>query len=400
MILRGRKVLLGVTGGIAAYKSVLLLRLLQESGAEVRVALTTCGEKMVGRATFEALSGHPVLQEVFTGDASVAHIEAAQWADLIVVAPCTANTLARLANGMSDDMLALIYLAAKCPKLVVPSMNPGMYSNPATVRNAVQLRADGAIVMEPARGVAACGDEGVGRMPEPQDLLEACERLLLPLATRGKVVIAAGRTEEPLDPVRFLTNRSSGRTAMALARAYRTAGWQVVVVAGPMETRLPSWVERIRVRTAREMRESVGSLFPSCDILVMTAAVADFTPAHPSEQKIKGSRKMLTLELEANPDILREMSANAAAGQVVVGFALETEQALEHGRHKLEQKGCHLLVVNTPVRADSGFGKPNVECALLGREGVIAPFALRDKMDLAKLVVESSARLAAGHRAH
>lgn len=394
MLLKNRHVLVGVTGGIAAYKAVHFIRLLRKEGAEVRVVLTEAGEKMVGRATFEAISGYPVLQHAFEmSEGAISHIEAARWADLFVVYPCSANTAAKLAHGLADEMLSLISLATRAPRLLFPSMNEAMWDHPAFQRNLSLLQQDGVKIITPTEGEMACGETGRGRLPEPEEALDWAIDTLAPSPARGKVVIALGRTEEQIDPVRILTNRSSGQTGVALANAYRLDGWEVTLVAGPTDHPLPSWAEIKPVSSAQEMAEAVKAEFERADLLVMVAAVADFRPATKSKEKIKSSREMRSIELLPNPDILAECSRSRKRGQAVIGFALESENVIANAREKLQSKGCDLLVVNNPSTPGGGFGSDRVEWGIIDPSGLLIDLALRPKSELASAVVEESNRL-------
>ncbi|MEJ2854483.1 MULTISPECIES: bifunctional phosphopantothenoylcysteine decarboxylase/phosphopantothenate--cysteine ligase CoaBC [unclassified Saccharothrix] len=352
------RVVLGVGGGIAAYKACEVLRRLTESGHSVRVVPTDGALKFVGAATFEALSGQPVHADVFSDVPSVQHVKLGQEADLVVVAPATANLLAKAAAGLADDLLTNTLLTARCPVLLVPAMHTEMWEHPATRANVALLRSRGVIVAEPASGRLTGKDTGKGRLPEPSEIVELARLLLerpdaLPRDLEGvHVAISAGGTREPLDPVRFLGNRSSGRQGYALARVAAQRGARVTLVAAhTADLATPAGVELERVGTAAELRDAMHFVAKDADVVVMAAAVADFRPVASAEHKIKKTdRDPDPVALTRNADILAELVAARRAGQVVVGFAAETgdgeSDVLEYGRAKLKRKGCDWLVVN------------------------------------------------------
>jgi len=352
------RVVLGVAGGIAAYKACEVLRRLTESGHDVRVVPTESALRFVGAATFEALSGQPVHTGVFADVPQVPHVRLGQQADLVVVAPATADLLARAAHGLADDLLTNTLLTARCPVLFVPAMHTEMWEHPATQANVATLRSRGAVVAEPASGRLTGTDSGKGRLPEPAEIVDLARLLLtnpgaLPRDLAGcRVVVSAGGTREPLDPVRFIGNRSSGRQGYALARVAAQRGASVTLVAANTAALAdPAGVDVVPVGTARELREAVHAAAKDADVVVMAAAVADFRPSNQAEHKIKKSDAGAPpVELVANPDVLAELVAGRRPGQVVVGFAAETGDAtgdvLAHARAKLARKGCDLLVVN------------------------------------------------------
>lgn len=374
------RVLLGVAGGIAAYKACELLRRLTETGHAVRVVPTASALRFVGAATFEALSGEPVHTGVFADVPAVPHVRLGQEADLVVVAPATADLLARAAHGRADDLLAAALLTARCPVLMAPAMHTEMWEHPATRANVALLRARGVVVLEPASGRLTGRDTGPGRLPDPAEIAELARLLLerpaaLPHDLAGRrVVVSAGGTREPLDPVRFLGNRSSGRQGYALARVAAQRGAAVTLVAAhTAELADPAACEVVRVGTARELRAAVLAAAAGADAVVMAAAVADFRPAAPATHKIKkGSAGPEPLALTTNPDVLLELTAARPAGQVVVGFAAETGDdagdVLHHGRAKLARKGADLLVVN-PVGDGRAFEVPDNSGWLLAAGG-------------------------------
>ncbi|MEW2578164.1 bifunctional phosphopantothenoylcysteine decarboxylase/phosphopantothenate--cysteine ligase CoaBC [Streptomyces syringium] len=372
------KVVLGVSGGIAAYKACELLRRLTESGHDVRVVPTASALHFVGEATWSALSGNPAGTEVWESVHEVPHVRIGQEAELVVVAPATADMLAKAAHGLADDLLTNTLLTARCPVVFAPAMHTEMWENQATQENVATLRRRGAIVIEPAVGRLTGVDTGKGRLPDPGEIFEVCRRVLARRAGQpaadlaGRhVVISAGGTREPLDPVRFLGNRSSGKQGYALARTAVARGARVTLVAANSELPDPAGADVVRVGTAVQMREAVLAAAADADAVVMAAAVADFRPERYAEGKIKkrDGREPEPVALVRNPDILAEISADRARpGQVVVGFAAETDEVLANGRAKLARKGCDLLVVNE-VGERKTFGSEENEAVVLAADG-------------------------------
>lgn len=396
------RVVLGVGGGIAAYKAVLLLRLLRESGHRVRVVPTDAAVRFVGRATWEALSGEPVTADLFADVEQVAHVEIGRTADLVVVAPATADLLARAAAGRADDLLTATLLVATCPVLMAPAMHTQMWQHPATVANVATLRARGVRVLEPADGRLTGTDSGPGRLPEPEALLAAALGLLRPQDLAGRhVVVSAGGTREPLDPVRYLGNRSSGRQGLALAATAAARGARVTLVAANVDAPAPPTVDVVRVETAEQLRDAVLAAAKDADAVVMAAAVADFRPAAPSGAKIKKTPGGAppVIELVQNPDILAELAADRPrAGQVVVGFAAETGDGtatvLEHGRAKALRKGADLLVVNA-VGDGRGFEVATNDVTVLDGAGQAVSTAAGTKDEVADAVWDQVLRVMA-----
>lgn len=343
-----KHILLGLTGGIAAYKAAELTRRLRQAGAEVRVAMTAAAQGFVTPLTFQALSGHPVHTDLMDPEAEAAmgHIELARWADAVLIAPCTADFMARLVQGEADDLLATLCLATRAPLALAPAMNPQMWAHPATRANREALAARGVILLGPAAGEMACGETGEGRMLEPEALLDGLAGLFETGRLAGRrVVITAGPTREPIDPVRYISNRSSGRMGFAVAEAAAEAGAEVVLVAGPVALETPARVERIDVETAAQMQAAVMAAMPGSDVFIGAAAVADYRVDAVAGQKIKKTGEQLTLELVRNPDILAGVAA-AEPRPFVVGFAAETEALVAHARAKLERKGLDLIAAN------------------------------------------------------
>ncbi|MFJ3965849.1 bifunctional phosphopantothenoylcysteine decarboxylase/phosphopantothenate--cysteine ligase CoaBC [Streptomyces sp. NPDC090036] len=370
------KVVLGVSGGIAAYKACELLRRLTESGHDVRVVPTAASLNFVGEATWSALSGNPASTEVWESVHEVPHVRIGQSADLVVVAPATADMLAKAAHGLADDLLTNTLLTARCPVVFVPAMHTEMWEHPATQENVATLRRRGALVIEPAVGRLTGKDTGKGRLPDPDEIFEVCRRVLArgvaePDLAGRHVVISAGGTREPLDPVRFLGNRSSGKQGYALARTAVARGARVTLVAANTALADPAGADVVRVGTAVQLREAVLKAAADADAVVMAAAVADFRPAEYAGGKIKkkDGQDPAPVALVRNPDVLAEISADRArSGQVVVGFAAETDDVLANGRAKLARKGCDLLVVNE-VGEDRTFGSEENEAVVLASEG-------------------------------
>ena len=388
-------VVLGVSGGIAAYKTVELLRLFTESGHDVTVVPTQSALSFVGAATWAALSGKPVGASVWDEVHAVPHVRIGQSADLVVVAPATADLLAKAAHGLADDLLTSTLLTARCPVVFAPAMHTEMWEHPATQANVATLRARGVIVLEPAVGRLTGADSGKGRLPEPTEIFATCARVLAGRGTPDlagrRVVISAGGTREHLDPVRFLGNRSSGKQGYALARTAAARGADVVLVAAATALPDPAGVKVVRVTTALELRDAVRVEALSAEVVVMAAAVADYRPVERLATKRKKT-DTLTIELVQNPDVLAELSAARPPGQVVVGFAAETGDAggtvLEHGRSKLARKGCDLLVVNEVGEAGhpTGFEGESNAAVVLGTDGSATQIPLGSKDSVADAV--------------
>ena len=372
--LKGQHVLLCVGGGIAAYKALELVRRLREAGAEVQVAMTAGAQQFVTPLSFQALSGNPTRTSLWdsAAEASMGHIELARWADRIVVAPATADLLARLAHGLADDLVTTLCLATTAPITVAPAMNHRMWAHPATRANLDLLAARGTQVVGPEDGPLAEGESGPGRLSEPEAIVAALGSVAAPasdLALAGlKVVVSAGPTYEDLDPVRYLGNRSSGKMGFAVADSARRRGAEVTLVAGPVNLPTPAWVHRVDVRSAAQMREAVFAAFPA-DIYIGAAAVADYTPRVPAANKIKKSNESLALDLVRTPDILSEVAAQTQSLKLVVGFAAETENVADYARGKLVAKRLDLIVANRVGVADAGFESDRNAMTAYWRDG-------------------------------
>ena len=365
-------ILVGVTGGIAAYKICSLVSSLKKDGHEVHVLMTREAEEFVGPLSFQTLSGNPVIRNLFSlqDGAEVHHIALAGKADAFVIAPASANIIAKIAHGIADDMLTTTFLAATCPKLVVPAMNTHMLENPVTQDNIALCRRYGMYVMESASGYLACGDTGSGRMPEAHQIKDALESLLEDRWLEGKkVVVTAGPTMEALDPVRYITNHSSGKMGYSLARAARNAGARVVLVSGRTALEAPFGIEMIPVRSAQDMADAVLAESTDADVVIMAAAVADYTPKDTADHKLKKSDNDLYIELKRTTDILLTLGQRKRPGQVLIGFAMETEDLLKNAAGKLEKKNADFIVANSIAEKGAGFGVDTNRVTILSRNG-------------------------------
>ena len=384
-MLKNKKILLGVTGGIAAYKSCELIRLYQKQGADVKVIMSEAATKFVAPLTFAALSHHEV--EITMFDDSIKHIELAQWADILVIAPATANTIAKIACGIADNLLTNIVLAATCPKLVAPAMNVNMYENAATRKNIHKLVQLGIQTIGPDSGYQACGDMGKGRLAALDQILDATVKILKKSNNR-KIVITAGPTQEPLDPVRFITNHSSGKMGYALAQAAAEKGYTVKLVSGPTNIPVPSAVEIIKVKTASDMLNAVLHEIEDSDIFIGCAAVADFRSKVISRNKIKKTddTESLILELVKNPDIIKEV-ANLHK-TFTVGFAAETTNVVEYAKSKLVKKDLDLIIANDVSDSSIGFNSDQNRVSLVFKDLSTEDLPLMNKQDLARVLID------------
>ena len=427
MNLAGKKILLGVSGGIAAYKSCELLRLLQKKGAEVRVCMTEAATQFVAPLTFASLSKCPVYLKNGAVEARpFQHIDFPRWADLYLVVPATANVIGKFVYGIADDPVSLCFMSCTGPRFIAPAMNVAMYNSPAVKRNLETLRGfENTFVMDSPAGELACGEVGKGRLLDPAEIVEYLETrderqktkienlslraeyngakqspaaqylqetALQDLPASGervpRVLITAGRTEEAIDPVRYISNRSSGKTAVAIAATFLANGFDVSIVAGPMEAEFPGGVNVTKIRSACDMHKAVLEQMKNANVLVHCAAVADYRPKVAATEKIKDSRSQLVLELEPNPNILRDSVAQKRADQVIVGFALETDHFKEHAAEKLKKSGADALLLNAPVAANSGFGYDEVRYVLIRANGEIPEMKMGSKIDLAQEIVD------------
>lgn len=393
------KVLLGITGCIGAYKAAEILRGLQKAGASVRVIMTRSATEFVQPLTFEALSGQSVIVEMYDRPnyAVIEHIAVARDADLLLIAPATANALAKFAHGIADDFLSTVYLSNTNPVLIAPAMNVEMWSHPATQANLKTLRERGVYFVDPGSGYQACGEVGVGRLADPEDIVKRALALFstLPSPTPNdlvgeRVVITAGPTVEDLDPVRFITNRSSGKMGYALAEAAQARGASVTLISGPAKLQPPKEVGFVSVRSTREMYDAVMSKMDESTVFIGCAAVADYRPTNRAEQKIKkNGRQGITLELEATEDIIAAVgAASRHDDRIVVGFAAESESLLNHAAQKLKSKNLHFIVANDITRNDAGFDVETNAATILRRDGTSFELPLQSKRALADAVLD------------
>jgi phosphopantothenoylcysteine decarboxylase / phosphopantothenate---cysteine ligase len=398
---QGEKILLCVTGGIAAYKAAYLARTLSQSGADVRVVMTRSAERFIGSQTFSALTGNPVATELFGRSADVPHVELARGTRLAIVAPATANSLAKLALGFADDLFSATLLTVSCPILIAPAMHTGMWQHPATSGHVETLRSRGVRFVDPTEGALSSGDAGVGRMAEPDEIAAAAARIL---ATGHqldglRVLVTAGGTQEPIDPVRFVSNRSSGLMGIAIARTALSRGAKVTLVAGQIQVPAPAGADVVSVRTTQDMRDAVFAAAPDCDVIVKAAAVADFTPAKTAARKLKKADGPPEVNLVPTPDILAELGASPKlrkAGSILVGFAAETEEDParlgELALEKRRAKRADVIVANDVQSPDSGFDVPTNRAVIAGPSGVVE-VGLVTKQDLAEALIDEVALL-------
>jgi phosphopantothenoylcysteine decarboxylase/phosphopantothenate--cysteine ligase len=411
------RLLLGVSGGIAAYKAVETARLAVKAGHAVRVIQTPTSRRFVGSATFEGITGAPVLTNEFEADATrgsypgeplperspISHLALVERAELYLIAPASANTIAKLAHGHADNLLSTAALAASCPVLVAPAMNNRMYLNPATQANIETLVARGVTLVPPGDGeLASFGERGVGRLAEPDELLAACEAALAPRAWAGvRVLVTAGGTREPIDAVRYIGNRSSGRMGFALAAQAAARGAQVTVIAANVELPAPPGVEVERVGTAAELKDACELRFEDCDVLLMSAAVADFRPSAPAAQKLKKDAGTPKLELEPTADVLAALSTRRRPGQTLVGFAAEHgDGAVEYGRGKLHAKALDAVVVNDVSEPGIGFDAADNEVTILSADGHVARVPRASKDAVARAILDEIDRLRGPRELH
>lgn len=394
-MLKGKHIVLGISGGIAAYKSAYLLRLLIKKGAEVQVVITPNGKEFITPATLAALSGKPVVSEFFAANTGEwhSHVDLGLWADLMIVAPATASTIGKMANGIADNMLITTYLSAKEQVMIAPAMDLDMWKHPSTQRNISTLKRDGVIIVEPGSGQLASGLSGKGRMEEPEKIVEAAEKYFASKKTMvgKKVLITAGPTYENIDPVRFIGNYSSGKMGFALAEEFASRGADVTVVAGPVSISLenPS-IKRKDVTSAKEMCAACVSDAPSADYIVLAAAVADYAPECVAESKIKRENTDgMILKLVKNPDIAATLGASKHAGQVMIGFALETDHEIENANKKLEKKNLDWIVLNSLRDPGAGFMKDTNKITIVSASGDVLAFETKSKRDVAADIVNT-----------
>ena len=374
MMLTGKKIVVGVTGGIAAYKACDLVSRLKKRGAQVRVVLTEHACQFVQPLTFETLIGNPAYTDSFDRKYEIGHVALAKWADLLLIAPATANCMAKMACGIADDLLSTTCLAVRCPVLVAPAMNSAMWRNPATQANLELLRSRGLRFVGPEAGHLACGDDDVGRMSEPEQIVEAVEAILNPLHDLEglHVLVTAGPTVERIDPVRYITNRSTGKMGYALAEAARDRGAKVTLISGPTNLTAPQGVELVRIESSAQLCAAVLEHGEKADVVVQAAAPADFRPKKVSDRKIKKTGENMSLELEATTDFAAELGRRKQPGQILVAFAAETNDVMDNARGKLAKKNADLIVANDVSRSDAGFGVDTNVITLITAEDVRA----------------------------
>ncbi|MCK4622933.1 MAG: bifunctional phosphopantothenoylcysteine decarboxylase/phosphopantothenate--cysteine ligase CoaBC [Desulfuromonadales bacterium] len=394
-MLQGKTVVLGVSGGIAVYKAVELLRLLTKAGAQVHVVMTRNAQQFVTPLTFQTLSGNPVHTDLFSlyQEQEIGHISLADRADLFILAPATANLIGKIAQGLADDLLSTSVMATKAPVLAVPAMNTNMYENPLYKRNEKILLEHGYHVLEPATGSLACGWEGQGKLPDPETILETAEAVLAPKDLLGcHILLTAGPTREEIDPVRYLTNHSSGKMGYAVAAVAARRGATVTLVSGPTNLTVPTGVKCVPVCSAREMRAAVLEHAESAEVIIKAAAVADYRPAVRAEQKMEKTGDGLTLQLEKNPDILSELGARKG-DKILIGFAAETERLLIHAAEKLKKKNLDMIVANDVTRLDAGFNVDTNIVRFLYADGRVEELGLMSKVLVAEKLLDQVARL-------
>ena len=392
-MLQGKKILLGVTGGIAAYKAVEVVSRLRKAGAEVRVVMTREATEFVTELTFREISGNPVTVDMWAPVQhwNVAHISLAEWADAALVAPATANIMAKAALGIADDMLTTTLLATTVPVFFAPAMNSNMYAHPATQKNINILSERGVHIIPPGTGKLACGAEGPGRLAEPAEIVAALERFFAEgdRLAGVKVLVTAAGTIEPIDPVRYIGNRSSGRMGYALAEEAAARGAEVVLVSGPSALQPPTGLKKfISVETAAEMREAVLREAETSRIVIKAAAVADYRPKSVSEHKIKKNDEELSIILEKNPDILKELGQKKRPGQILVGFAAETQNLLQYAREKMEKKNLDFIVANDVTKPGAGFNTATNLVKIISRDGGIEDVPMMTKREIAKRIFD------------
>lgn len=388
-MLSGKKIVLGVSGGIAAYKACDLVSKLKKQGAQVRVVLTAHACQFVPPLTFETLSGNQAYSDAFDRKYEIGHVSLAKWADLMIVAPATANCMGKLASGIADDLLSTTMIAMRGPILMAPAMNAGMWKNPAVQENLATLQRRGVKFIGPERGFLACGDADIGRMSEPSAIVDAAIahfRAANDLMGQS-VVVTAGPTVERIDPVRFITNRSTGKMGYAIAEAARARGAKVILISGPVHMEAPEGVERVCIESSAQLCEQVLRHGPQADIVIQAAAPADFRPKHVADQKIKKTGEGMRIELESTTDIAMELGKRKRDGQILVAFAAETNDLIDNARRKLEKKNADLVVLNDVSRSDAGFGVDTNIVTLITAQDV-RPLEKMSKRDTANAILD------------
>ena len=392
MNITGKKILVGVTGSIAAYKTILLVRLLVKTGAEVKVIMTPSASSFASPLVFETLSKNPVLHEIADGSQWSNHVMLGRWADIFLIAPASCNSISKMAAGICDNLLMAVYLSATSKILLAPAMDEDMWHHPTTKRNIETLRSFGNIVLPTNNGELASGLFGEGRMAEPEEIISFLENFFTTKSKKligMKALITAGPTYEAIDPVRFIGNHSSGKMGIEIAKAMAEAGAETTLILGPSSILVPTVINTIRVTSALEMYNIAINLFPNSDLAVMAAAVADYRPASISEEKIKkGNDENLNIELVKNPDILKSCGAMKKAGQVLMGFALETNNEKDNAIKKLYEKNADFIVLNSLRDLQSGFGTDTNKVTVFGKDGFETSLSLQQKSQVAQQLVE------------
>jgi phosphopantothenoylcysteine decarboxylase/phosphopantothenate--cysteine ligase len=395
MGLQGKKILLGITGGIAAYKAAILVRLLIKEGAEVKVVMTPSAKQFITPLTLATLSKNPILTEFFNPENGAwnSHVDLGLWADLYLIAPATANSLAKMAHGIADNLLLTTYLSIRCPVLVAPAMDLDMFSHPANLQNLEILRKRGVTIVEPTSGELASGLDGKGRMEEPENILRAVNTIFLaktPAELTGKnILVSAGPTYESIDPVRYIGNYSSGKMGYALAEELAARGAAVTLVSGPVSIKpVHPGIKLIKVQSAQQMYESCVSIFTAMDAAILAAAVADFTPVATSDQKIKREKEILSLQLKPTEDIAARLGEIKKPDQVLVGFALETSNEMQHAQNKLARKNFDFIVLNSLQDEGAGFQVDTNKITIIDKDHQVDPYPIKPKTLVAKDIVD------------
>ncbi|MFN3488965.1 MAG: bifunctional phosphopantothenoylcysteine decarboxylase/phosphopantothenate--cysteine ligase CoaBC [Emticicia sp.] len=396
MNLKNKKILLGVSGSIAAYKSALLVRLLIKEGAEVKVIMTESAKDFITPLTLSTLSKNPVLSSFTKGDSGEwnNHVELGLWADVMIIAPASANTLAKCANGVCDNLLIATYLSAKCSVFFAPAMDLDMYKHPSTIENLRKLTSFGNQIINAEFGELASGLVGEGRLAEPEQIVHELIRYFskIPVFQGKKVLITAGPTQEPIDPVRFISNHSSGKMGFAIAEAFEMAGAEVTLVSGPVSIASPKGVKVEKVQSAQQMFEATAKYFAESDIVVLSAAVADYTPLHVADKKIKKKEDTFSIELTKTTDIAATLGKQKKLGQIIVGFALETDNEFENAKGKLERKNFDFIVLNSLQDSGAGFRYDTNKIKIIDREGNVYDFDLKTKKEVAQDILKTITR--------
>lgn len=391
-MLEGKKIVVGVAGGIAAYKVVTLVSRLVQAGAEVRVVMTEAATKLVSPLLFKEISGHPVACNMWAGndEFNVEHVALGRWADLVVVAPATANIIGKMAGGIADDLLSTTLIACDKPKIICPAMNTNMLHNPAVVRNLETLKKDGIVIMDSACGHLACGISGDGRLPEPEEIKSFIDHYLAQRYgdLKGiRILVTAGGTREAIDPVRFIGNRSSGKMGYAIARDAVRRGADVTLISGPTALKVPDHVCLQRVESTEEMMKACLEVYPSVDAVIKAAAVADYKPHHMAEQKIKKNDEKLILELDKTPDILKRLGQEKKH-QFLVGFAAETQNLVKNAAEKVKKKNLDMIVANDVTMAGAGFSTDTNVVKFLFPDGTVQNIGMMSKEDIGNLILD------------